>query len=228
MNSHLSEILDDVKQYLAFLEGIGCTSIGAGEKGLKTADSWKADTLESLSLSSLQKSLENCRQCDLANERRAVVFGQGNPGAKVMFIGSFPEAQDQNTGIPYSGEAGALLTRIIEAIGQTRESVYICHAVKCRPSSDRLPTRAEANACGKWLEKQVRAVHPQVICALGSIAAQVLLKTYEPMSRLRGIFHDYGGISVMPTYEPSYLLMNPSAKRAVWEDMKEVMACIDH
>ncbi|MFW6080465.1 MAG: uracil-DNA glycosylase [Desulfosalsimonas sp.] len=223
MNSSLAEILDDAKQYLRFLQSIGCTAIGAGEKGREKAMQWDAGPGDCSDLSSLQARITRCRRCRLTDERRAPVFGQGNTAASVMFLGSFPEAEDEETGIPYSGEAGRLLTRIIEAMGRTRESVYICHAVKCRPSSDRVPDRFEARACRIWLEHQIKAVSPDMICVLGGLAAQALLKTDEPISRLRGTFHEYDGIPVMPTYEPAYLLVNPAAKRSVWEDMKKVI-----
>ncbi|MCF8094130.1 MAG: uracil-DNA glycosylase [Desulfobacteraceae bacterium] len=225
MDTSLAEVLGDARQYLEFLKDIGCTSIGGGEKGRKIAEQWhdEAPALQQ-NIPLLQKHISNCRRCRLADEREAVVFGQGDPEAGLMFIGPFPEAEDPDTRIPYSGEAGALLTRIIEAIGQSRGSVYICHAVKCRPTSDRLPDRFEAGACRHWLKRQIRAVCPQVICVLGGFATQALLKIDEPVSRLRGRFHEYEGISVMPTYEPAYLLVNPAAKRAVWEDMKKIMA----
>ncbi|MFP4158206.1 MAG: uracil-DNA glycosylase [Desulfobacterales bacterium] len=223
MSSRLSEILHETEQYLKFLRGIGCTGIGAGEKGRKIAAEWSAGPETAGDLSSLQARIKNCRRCRLADERSAVVFGQGNPSAGLMFVGSFPEAEDEKTGVAYSGEAGSLLTKIIEAMGSTRDSVYICHAVKCRPASERVPEKFEARACRTWLEQQVRAVAPDVICVLGGLAAQALLKTDSPISRLRGDFHEYMGIPVMPTYEPAYLLVHTAAKRSVWEDMKKVM-----
>ncbi|MBS3808818.1 MAG: uracil-DNA glycosylase [Desulfobacterales bacterium] len=222
-------VLEDVKHYLRFLEAIGCTGIGAGEKGREIAGKWgPGEKTGGEDLAALKKNIGNCRRCRLADQRKAVVFGSGNPRARLMFIGAFPEAEDENTGIAYSGNAGALLTRIIEAIGETRESVYICHAVKCRPASDRLPDRFEARACRSCLERQIESVSPEMICVLGGFAAQSLLKTDEPISRIRGRFHEYAGIPVMPTHEPAYLLVHPAAKRAVWEDMKKVMARISH
>lgn len=226
MDFSIDEIIDDTRRYLGFLKALGCTNIGAGEKARKIVEQWESGPDIAARPSSLQAAAKKCRRCRLADERRAVVFGRGNLGAGIMFVGSFPEAEDEDTGIPYSGEAGALLTRIIEAIGQTRESVYICHAVKCRPLSERLPERFEARACSIWLKEQIKAVCPRMICVLGALAAQSLLGTDEPLSRLRGHFHEYEGIPVMPTHEPAYLLVHTAAKRAVWEDMKKVMARI--
>ncbi len=225
MDSLLAEILDDTSRYLRYLKEIGCKGIGAGKRDRETADRWgKKEAAAEKSLPSIQNSIKQCRRCRLADERKAVVFGHGHPGARIMFIGPFPEAEDAESGIPYSGEAGGLLTRIIEAIGERRESVYICHAVKCRPLSDRLPDRAEARACKIWLQQQVKAICPEIICVLGGFATQSLLGTDKPLSRLRGMFLEYEGISVMPTHEPSYLLLHPEAKREAWQDMKKVMA----
>lgn len=224
MDSKLTEVIEEAGQYLRFLKAVGCRNLGASEKGRQIAGKWEADERSAPGLSSLRAAAGKCRRCRLADDRRAVVFGQGNAGAGIMFVGSFPEAQDEETGIPYSGEAGVLLTRIIGAIGESRESVYICHAVKCRPCSQRLPDRFEARACSIWLKEQIKAVQPGMICVLGGLAAQALLKTDEPLSRLRGRFHEYEGIPVMPTHEPAYLLVHTAAKRAVWEDMKKVMA----
>lgn len=226
MDNYLIEVLDDTKQYLKFLKEIGCTGMGAGKRGLGLVEHWCADSLEGRSSASLMTRISGCRRCRLADERKSVVLGQGDTSADLMFIGPFPEAEDQDTGIPYSGKAGALLTRIIEAIGRSRDSVYISYAVKCRPASDRLPDKFEARACRAWLEEEIRAVCPQIICVLGGFAAQGLLKTDEPVSNLRGRFHKYEGSSVMPTHEPAYLLVNSSAKRAVWEDMKKVMSML--
>ncbi|MFW5902126.1 MAG: uracil-DNA glycosylase [Thermodesulfobacteriota bacterium] len=224
-----AQMLDEVRQYLCFLNDIGCTGIGPGPTGRQIAEQWKiAGAQTSGGLEEIKEGIGACRRCRLADERRAVVFGHGNPRARLMFIGPFPEAEDEQAGIPYSGEAGALLTRIITAIGQSRESVYISHAVKCRPQSDRMPDKFEARACRKHLELQIQAVSPEVICLLGGFAAQALLRTESPISRIRGEFQEYQGICVMPTHEPAYLLVNPEAKRAVWEDMKKVMARISH
>ncbi|MFW6011724.1 MAG: uracil-DNA glycosylase [Desulfosalsimonas sp.] len=227
MDFSLDEIIDDTRRYFWFLKELGCTNPGAGEKARQIVERWKSGAEIGSSLASLQAAAGKCRRCRLADERTTVVFGRGNPGAGIMFVGSFPEAEDEDNGIPYSGEAGALLTRIIEAIGQTRDSVYLCHAVKCRPSSERLPDRFEARACSIWLKEQIKAVRPRMICLLGALAVQALLKTDEPLSRLRGSFLEYEGITVMPTHEPAYLLVHTAAKREVWEDMKKVMARVE-
>ncbi len=233
-----TELVDEVRCYLAYLKSIGCTHIPAGEKTCGIIEQWgftgqhlKEDD-PAISFKDnpglISKDLHSCRRCSLADDRKAVVCGHGPVSARLMFIGGFPEQADQQTGMPYTGEAGELLARIIAAMGMDRQSVYICHAVKCRPSDGRLPGRFEALACRTWLKRQINVVSPELICTLGGFATQSLLKTDEPISRLRGRFHDYKGIRVMPTHEPAYLLVHPGAKRAVWEDMKQVMACITH
>lgn len=229
-------LLWETKHYLEFLKSMGCTCVGGQESARRIADQWgaggagkagpDAGAAAADSLKAIAGDIRHCRRCRLADEGGRPVSGAGDPGARLMFVGSFPEAADEQTGVPYSGEAGELLGRIIRAIGQSRESVYVCHAVKCRPGSGRLPDRFEARACRTYLERQITAVRPELICVLGGFAAQALLRTEEPISRLRGRFHDYAGIPVMPTYGPAYLLVHPEAKRAVWEDMKQVMARI--
>ncbi|MFO7861856.1 MAG: uracil-DNA glycosylase [Desulfosalsimonas sp.] len=232
------DITQEVRQYLLYLKEMGCTSAPLGEDAQHIVQKWGGEKQvtaghethlpEHDSLDAILSDLAHCRRCRLADSRKAVICGQGTAGADIMFIGPFPEPADADSGMPYSGETGQLLTRIIEAMGQSRQSVYICHAVKCRPPEERLPDRFEARACRIWLKRQIRAVSPKIICALGGFAAQNLLGTDEPISRLRGRFHDYEGIAVMPTHEPAYLLVHPKAKRAVWEDMKQVMARLTH
>jgi uracil-DNA glycosylase family 4 len=163
-----------------------------------------------------------CVKCPLAKTRINVVFGEGNPKAKLMFIGEAPGADEDEQARPFVGRAGQLLTKIIEAMGLKREDVYIANILKCRPPENRNPLPEEIECCSPYLLEQVRIIGPKVICALGKFSSQTLLNTETPISQLRGNFHDYHGTKLMPTYHPAYLLRNPSEKKTVWEDMKKI------
>jgi uracil-DNA glycosylase family 4 len=165
----------------------------------------------------------DCQLCQLAKTRRNLVFGDGNPNAKIVFVGEAPGADEDQQGLPFVGKAGQLLTKIIEAMGIKRKDVYICNILKCRPPGNRNPLPEEITLCEPFLKKQLQAISPTVICALGTFAAQTLLKTDIPITALRGRFHSYEGIKLMPTYHPAYLLRNPSAKKLVWEDVQMIM-----
>jgi DNA polymerase len=164
-----------------------------------------------------------CTRCKLHGlGRTRVVFGVGNPAAELMFVGEAPGAEEDVQGVPFVGAAGQLLTRIVEAIGLKREDVYIANVIKCRPPQNRNPEPDEVAACEPYLLRQIEAVGPRVIVALGKFAAQTLLRSQDPISRLRGRVYDYRGASLVPTFHPAYLLRNPASKREVWEDMKLV------
>lgn len=164
-----------------------------------------------------------CTRCKLhALGRRQVVFGVGNPNADLMFVGEAPGADEDEQGEPFVGRAGQLLTRIIEAIGLRREDVYIANIIKCRPPENRNPEPDEVARCEPFLFRQVEAIRPRVIVALGKFAAQSLLRTTEPITRLRGREFTCRGATLIPTFHPAYLLRYPNAKREVWEDMKKV------
>ncbi len=170
----------------------------------------------------------DCSRCKLHTlGRRQVVFGVGNPAADLMFVGEAPGADEDIQGEPFVGRAGQLLTKIIEAIGLTRAEVYIANVIKCRPPGNQNPEPDEVDSCEPFLFRQIDAITPKVIVALGKFAAQSLLKTTEPITRLRGREYSYRDAILMPTYHPAYLLRNPSAKRDVWEDMKRVRAILD-
>jgi DNA polymerase len=154
--------------------------------------------------------------------RTHIVFGEGNPTADLVFIGEAPGYYEDQQGIPFVGEAGSLLTRIIEAIGLRRDEVYITNVVKCRPPQNRDPEPEEIATCQPFLRQQIELIQPNIICALGRFAAQTLLDTSMPISKLRGQFHEYYGIPLMPTYHPAYLLRNPGDKRLVWHDKQMV------
>lgn len=175
------------------------------------------------SLEEIQADLEDCRRCPLCSGRKNIVFGVGNPNARIVFVGEAPGREEDEKGEPFVGEAGRLLDRILYAMGMSRDQVYICNVEKCRPPSNRDPHPDEIEACEPFLIRQLAAIRPRVIVALGKFAAQTLLRDQTPISRLRGAWKDYQGIPLMPTYHPAYLLRNPAGKREVWEDMKLVM-----
>jgi DNA polymerase len=155
-----------------------------------------------------------------------VVFGTGNPAAELVFVGEAPGHDEDVQGEPFVGKAGQLLTRIITAMGLRREQVYMLNVIKCRPPQNRNPLPDEVAACRPILQAQLACLQPRVICALGTFAAQALLQTEEPISRLRGRFHTLAGMQVMPTYHPAYLLRHPQYKRAVWDDMQSVQRAL--
>ena len=164
-----------------------------------------------------------CTRCKLHTlGRTQVVFGVGSPDADLMFVGEAPGADEDEQGIPFIGRAGQLLTKIIEAIDLKREDVYIANIIKCRPPQNRNPEPDEVASCEPFLFRQIDIVKPKVIVALGKYAAQTLLKSDTPISRLRGQVLDFRGAKLVPTFHPAYLLRNPSSKREVWEDMKLV------
>jgi uracil-DNA glycosylase family 4 len=180
------------------------------------------DPLAKLSLVELEALAQQCTACQLHRGRTHVVFGVGNPHAELMFVGEAPGRDEDVQGEPFVGRAGQLLTRIIEAIGMKRQEVYIANVIKCRPPNNRNPEADEISRCEPYLIHQIALVKPRLIVALGTFAAQTLLKTKLPISQLRGRFHTYQGVRVMPTFHPAFLLRNPDRKRAVWEDMQAV------
>jgi len=173
-------------------------------------------------LQKLSLELQSCQKCKLSQGRSHLVFGEGDPQARLVFIGEAPGEEEDLHGRPFIGKAGELLDRMIAAMGLSREEVYILHTVKCRPPGNRTPEPEEIAACSSALITQLQCLHPQVIVALGKGAAQTLLQTEEPITQLRGRFHSYQGVKLMPTYHPAYLLRNPASKREVWWDLQEV------
>ncbi|MDJ0763456.1 MAG: uracil-DNA glycosylase [Myxococcota bacterium] len=177
-------------------------------------------------LDDLRRHIGDCTRCDLHRGRQSIVFGEGIPNARLVFVGEGPGRDEDRLGRPFVGAAGQLLDRIIAAIGFDRSQVYICNVVKCRPPDNRVPTETEQATCGPFLRRQLQIIEPEIVVALGSTAAHFLLQTREAMGRLRGRFHDLEQWRVMPTYHPAYLLRNPSAKRPVWQDMQLVMGAM--
>lgn len=175
------------------------------------------------SLDEIEAELSNCQACSLCKDRNKLVFGVGNPKAQLVLVGEAPGREEDMQGYPFVGEAGQLLDRILLAMKLSREQVYICNVIKCRPPQDRDPQPEEIADCEQFLKRQLAAIKPQMIVTLGRFAAQTLLRSSESMDKLRGHWHEYQDIPLMPTYHPAYLLRTPSGKRDVWEDMKQVM-----
>jgi uracil-DNA glycosylase family 4 len=174
-------------------------------------------------LPQIVEEIGDCTRCKLSKGRTKIVFGAGNPKARLMFVGEAPGEDEDLSGEPFVGRAGQLLTKMIEAMGLTRDDVYICNTVKCRPPNNRNPEPDELESCEPFLKAQLASVKPQVIVTLGRFAAQALLRDETAISRLRGNWRDYEGIPLMPTFHPSYLLRSPGEKGKVWEDLKQVM-----
>lgn len=173
-------------------------------------------------LDAIREALGDCRRCRLHQGRNRIVFGEGSPAARLVFVGEGPGFEEDQQGRPFVGKAGKLLDRMIQAIGLQRGEVYICNVVKCRPPNNRTPQAEEIDVCSPFLLQQLQAIDPTIICTLGSCATQTLLATTKPISGLRGKVHHWRGTPVICTYHPAYLLRNPSQKEAAWLDLLEV------
>ena len=178
------------------------------------------------SLEEVRDDLGDCQRCKLCQDRTHIVFGAGNPQARLVFVGEGPGVEEDRQGLPFVGRAGQLLTRMIEAIQMRRDEVYICNVVKCRPPGNRTPQEDEITACSPFLVRQLAVLQPEVICCLGLTAAQTLLQVRTPIGRLRGKIHSFSGTRLVATYHPAYLLRNPAAKRDVWDDLKRIRSLL--
>ena len=190
-----------------------------GPSLFEAAERIVGDTLERISA-----DLGPCTRCKLHRQRNKIVFGAGNPRAELVFVGEGPGHDEDMQGIPFVGRAGKLLTQMIEAMGLTRDDVYIANVVKCRPPENRVPERDEVATCAPFLLRQLEVIRPKVIVCLGNVAAQNLLGTNKSISSFRGQWFDFRGSKLLATYHPAYLLRNPAAKGDVWTDLKKVMA----
>jgi uracil-DNA glycosylase len=182
------------------------------------------DRVEGDTLERIREDLGECTRCRLHERRNKIVFGAGNSRAELVFVGEGPGHDEDLQGLPFVGRAGKLLTQMIEAMGLSREQVYICNVVKCRPPENRKPEEDEVATCSPYLYRQLDVIQPKAIVCLGLTAAQALLKTKDPISRFRGEWFDYRGTKLLATYHPAYLLRNPNAKGEVWKDLQKVMA----
>jgi uracil-DNA glycosylase len=178
---------------------------------------------ERRSLEEVRTDLGDCTRCKLCSGRTHIVFGVGNPKAELVFVGEGPGADEDEQGIPFVGKAGQLLTKMIEAMGLSRDDVYICNVVKCRPPNNRNPEPDEIQACSPFLRAQLASIRPKIIVTLGKCAAQSLLGDGTPITRLRGTWREYCGVPVMPTFHPAYLLRSPAEKKNAWADLRQVM-----
>jgi DNA polymerase len=216
----LKEIVGHLRSLIVSHRDMGLDPPSLSRSALDVLNS---DSLPKNSLVGLQEFLGDCRRCKLHLGRTNLVFGEGAAKARVVFVGEGPGKDEDIQGRPFVGEAGRLLTKIIKAMGLSRESVYICNVVKCRPPHNREPEPDEIAACVPFLERQLRLIRPNVICTLGRVAAQALLGQEFKVTRQRGDWYTFGDIPLMPTYHPAYLLRNPTAKRDVWQDVQKIM-----
>jgi uracil-DNA glycosylase len=230
---------DDLLEHLKFAKELGISGVSAdpawrasdrsvrlqadGAVPERPAEAGRSLPMAADALAAVRAEIGDCTRCKLHTlGRKQIVFGVGNPNADLMFVGEAPGADEDEQGIPFIGRAGQLLTKIIEAIDRKREDVYIANVIKCRPPQNRNPEPDEVATCEPFLFQQIDSIKPKVIVALGKFGAQTLLRTLEPISKIRGRVFEYRGSKLIPTFHPAYLLRNPSSKREVWEDMKLV------
>ena len=190
--SGIATTLEDIKTFFRVLAENGCQGFDCSKESLNTIKNWgrkEGEVPETLEV--IRTDLGDCRRCRLSEKRKNIVFGTGDPHARLMFVGEGPGYDEDQMGEPFVGAAGKLLTKIIEAINHTREQVYICNIIKCRPPGNRNPMTDEIDVCFPFLKRQIASVKPDIICALGTFAAQTLLETKLPISKLRGCFFDY-------------------------------------
>lgn len=222
------EVLSLTKRYLRQEKERGVKEIPRGRRlqvaGRRSQTSDKQRAISDKpaeALEGLRKEMEGCRKCSLWRNRNNVVFGEGNPHARLILVGEAPGRNEDLQGKPFVGAAGKLLTKILASIGLKRGDVFIGNILKCRPPMNRNPQPEEIKACRGYLDRQLKIIEPKIILAMGTFAAQTLLKTDERIGRLRGGFHPFAkGVKLLATYHPAALLRNPGYKRAVWEDMK--------
>jgi len=229
INSFITAV-DEISDTLRFFCHKGWKGFDCPDDSIRILKEWgsRKDSLKNVeTLPDIRNDLGDCQRCGLSSGRNNIVFGEGNPETKLVFVGEGPGYEEDQQGKPFVGAAGKLLTKIIHAMKLTRDDVYICNIVKCRPPKNRNPQQDEIVACLPFLERQIMAIRPVYICALGSFAARTLLNTERPISRLRGRFYDYGSVKVLPTYHPAYLLRNPQKKRDVWEDVQKLMKALE-
>lgn len=227
MHDEIQQVVRQLQTNIRLLGSFGVRCVRASEK---LPDQDHTGEEYGVQLQALQSRLGQCSRCPLASGRKNIVFGEGNPNASLVLVGEGPGQEEDRTGRPFVGEAGQLLDKILKAMGLDRTQVYICNVVKCRPPKNRVPNEDEMAVCGRFLNEQLAIIRPKHILALGSTATKFLLNTDKSIGRMRGRFfvHASTGAKVMPTYHPAYLLRNESAKRPVWDDVRRVMADMEH
>jgi DNA polymerase len=230
--------LDALTETLVWYRDLGVTElhlqalkvsapVGAIENGAVASSTNTGNPLLASDLPALARTVAACRKCVLASTRTQTVFSDGSSSARIMFVGEAPGADEDAQGVPFVGRAGQLLTKMIESgMGMPRSEVYIANVLKCRPPGNRNPELEEIAACRGYLETQIETIRPEVIVALGNFAARFLLGTDEGIMKIRGIWGEYRGTPVMPTYHPSFLLRQPDRKREAWTDLLAVLTRI--
>ena len=224
-------IVENIKNILEFYQILGFESLPinfsfkALTSSVTLSQSRSQPTLDKeAALKALREEIGDCRRCTLSNRRTNIVFGEGNPDARLMFIGEAPGREEDLQARPFVGDAGMLLTRLIERMGFKREDVYIANIVKCRPPMNRDPEIDEIEKCRGFIERQIEIINPAVIMSLGRISVQTLLgNTKLKITAIRGNFFDYKGIPLMPTFHPAYLIRNPKDKWLTWGDAQKVI-----
>lgn len=226
LNQEQQEVL---KNILEFYKELGFERLPVKLESVKSQESGvKRQQSKESSLRALRQEIGDCQRCKLSKGRTNIVFGEGNPNARIMFVGEAPGREEDQQARPFVGEAGQLLTRLINKMGFERDQVYIANIVKCRPPLNRDPQPDEIQQCFPFLERQISIINPEIIMSLGKISAYTLLNVESPISRfsiskIRGKFFDYKGIPVMPTFHPAYLLRNAKDKWLVWADAQAVL-----
>ena len=229
---------DELRQYLEFYKDLGVKDLYVQQRApaivkpiISISRELPGLAPENDTLSKIHEDIGDCKRCRLCEARNKIVFGSGNEAARLVFVGEGPGADEDAQGLPFIGRAGQLLTQMIDGTAKkegltiTRQDVYICNVVKCRPPENRAPQPDEMEMCGQFLFRQLSVLRPKAICALGSTAAKAMLVTKEGVTKLRGKWHKWQDIPVMVTYHPSYLLRpyNQNAKKEAWEDLKAVL-----
>jgi DNA polymerase len=228
----MSDVRQQMAEHLRFYNELGVTGVNKNRRPSSQKDVASNPAPVFLNATEALEAVRteigpDCSRCKLHTlGRKQVVFGVGNPDADLMFVGEAPGADEDTQGIPFVGRAGQLLTKMIEAINLTRDQVYIANVIKCRPPGNRNPEPDEIEQCEPFLFRQIEAVKPKVIVALGSFAAKTLLRSEESISRLRGRIYDFHGAKLIPTFHPSFLLRSPDRKRDAWEDLKKARALL--
>ena len=221
--SDADKLMKQVRQFLETEKAFGVSRDVISDAKTGLPDDSTRDLAPEEALRQLEEEFCRCRLCPLSETRTKVVFGAGNPRARLMFVGEAPGFDEDKQGLPFVGAAGQLLTKIIQAMKLKREDVYIANCLKCRPPQNRSPLPSEILTCRPILDRQIQIIKPEIICALGKFAAQTLLHTEDPISRMRGRFFERDGVRILPTFHPAYLLRNPADKKLVWEDMQKIM-----
>lgn len=213
-----------VQRHLAYLSGLGLKGVDCRRETLERITEWGRPPVPAGgSVSDIAAELKHCQKCGLAGLTTPAVAGCGDPTARLMLVGAWPEPEDGLAGRPFSGRDGELLSRMLKAMGLSRDAVYISYALKCPPPSAHPPQSRDLETCRSFLYREIALVRPEIICTLGDAALQALLGDNALCVQFRGRFHEFQGLALMPTYSPAHLLANPSAKRETWEDMKQVI-----